>query len=53
MLSPRFLCITLACGWLLDSASASGHPASFTLEQVMAAPYPSELLSGSTGKAVV
>src|SRR5581483_6569603 len=48
----RSLCIALACGGSLYSALVSAHPASFTLEQVMAAPYPSELLSCSSGKAV-
>ncbi|HZO21715.1 MAG TPA: prolyl oligopeptidase family serine peptidase [Steroidobacteraceae bacterium] len=52
-LSNRQLaCAALSCGALLQSASVASHQAAFTLEQVMAAPYPSELVGSSTGNAV-
>ncbi len=48
----RLLCAALFSASLLQALPAATHPAAFTIEQVMQAPFPSELLASSTAKAV-
>jgi dipeptidyl aminopeptidase/acylaminoacyl peptidase len=45
--------VAVACvGFLLAQQAATAHPASFTLDEVMQAPFPSDLLAAPRGRMV-
>jgi dipeptidyl aminopeptidase/acylaminoacyl peptidase len=52
MSSTGLACLLGAAASVGLQAAAAAHPASFTIEQVMQAPFPSSLVAASRGKAV-
>jgi dipeptidyl aminopeptidase/acylaminoacyl peptidase len=50
--AARLWRVTVACAGLLMVNATVAHPAAFTLDDIMAAPFPSELIAAPAGRAV-